>query len=108
MKNELTYHQTLNLMTRLGDLYRCCVRRLDVAEASGRDMRSPSIRDDYEMKVLMERTLADCSRETRLITTRDFLEVSSRDWYRVYFSRSQYYRLRRKAVDEFLRCLDNS
>lgn len=104
-ENPLTWQQKLNIMRRIGDLYRTSVRRLDIEQAAGRSIATEALRDDFELKMMMDRTLADCSRTTRLITTRDFLEIPQKGWYRLYFSRSQYYRLRHRAVDEFLHCL---
>ena len=105
-ENTLTWQQKLNLMYRIGDVYRSSRRRLDIEAAAGRSIRTEALRDDLEMKMLMERTLADCCPNTRLITTKDFLEIPRKGWYRMYFSQSQYYRLKHKAVDEFLHCLD--
>lgn len=102
----LTWQQKLNIMNHLGDAYRSSLRRIDLAEDSRFHYVSEGISGDYAMKVLMERTLADCSANTRLITQNDFLEVKDRRWYTGYFSQSRYYRLRKKAVDEFLHCLE--
>lgn len=103
---EMTWHQKVNLMNHIGDAYRGSKRRIDLAEKHGARFSSKAIEDDYALRSCVERALKDCSRQTQLITTRDFLEVNDRHWYRLYFSQSSYYRLRRKAVDEYLHNLD--
>ena len=105
-ETELTYQQKINLMNHIGDAYRGSLRRIDLAESAVSSYPAERIQDDYAMKTLMERCLRDCSRDTQLITRRDFLEISEKHWYLLYFSQSKYYRLRKKAVDEFLHCLD--
>lgn len=107
MRNtEMTWHQKINLMNHIGDAYRGSLRRIDLAEKHGARYSSDTIADDYALRAYVERALKDCSSQTQLIATRDFLEVSERSWYRLYFSQSSYYRLRRKAVDEYLHNLD--
>jgi hypothetical protein len=108
MKDEpLTYKQKLNIMQKLGDLYRTALRRIDMSELSG-GMTPASIRDDINMKNLMERTLKDCSADTKLIAGKDFLEISDKKWYATYYSQSAYYRKKKKAVEEFLELLDST
>ncbi len=36
----------------------------------------------------------------------DFLNQSPRNWYCNYYAKSSYYRLKKEAVEEFVRCLD--
>ena len=103
---EMTWHQKVNLMNHIGDAYRGSLRRIDLAEKHGAAYSSGAIADDYALRTYVERALKDCSSQTRLITTRDFLEVNDPHWYRLYFSQSSYYRARRKAVDEYLHNLD--
>ncbi|MBE6110624.1 MAG: hypothetical protein E7194_09430 [Erysipelotrichaceae bacterium] len=103
---ELTYHQKVNLMNQIGDAYRGCLRRIDLAESSGISCVNEKIKDDYAFRNYVERALRDCSKDTQLIAVHDFLEVHERSWYHAYFSQSSYYRRRKKAVDEYLHCLE--
>lgn len=103
---ELTYQQKINLMNQIGDAYRGCVRRIDLAENSGITCVSERISDDYAFRNYLERALQDCTKDTQLITVNDFLEIHERTWYLRYFSQSSYYRHRKKAVDEYLHCLE--
>ena len=64
------------------------------------------ISDDARLVYYVERCLLECARETQLIIRNEFMNESRRDWYIPYFSRTTYYRLRPKAVQEFLEALN--
>ena len=103
----LTYQEKVNILRSIGRLYRRSCRRIDLSEMIGENSPGNAAqKEDYDLKALIERTLLDCSKTTRLIADNEFLHICERNWYRVYFSQSVYYRLRRKAVDEFLECLE--
>ncbi len=61
---------------------------------------------DQQFLNLIERTLKCCSETTNWIIRFDFLEKQANDWYLNYFAKSSYYRLKRRAIYEFLNCLD--
>ena len=106
-EKSLTYSQQICIMKYLGDLYRASVRRIErAAESRSTAVHSQMYNDDCQLKSYMERTLRDCSPNTQLITSHEFFENSPSDWYRVYYSQTTYYRLKKKAVGEFLHCLD--
>ena len=94
------------IATYIGQIYRACRLRSDlrncdqsVAEPHG------TYAEDAKMVYLVERCLLECSKNTQLIIRKDFLEVPEKNWYVSYFSRSTYYRLKEKAVNEFVQCL---
>ncbi|MBQ1355384.1 MAG: hypothetical protein IIY72_02775, partial [Solobacterium sp.] len=61
--------------------------------------------NDGSLIMLIDRTLMDCSKETQCIIRNEFLEIPEDMWYLPFFSRSAYYRLRKKALVEFMNCL---
>ena len=49
--------------------------------------------------------LNNCSKVSRLILENEYILYKGKEWWYDYFSRSNYYRLKQKAMDEFLDCL---
>jgi len=50
--------------------------------------------------------LDSCCAEHRLILEKDFISNDSKNWWNEYYSKSTYYRLKHRAMDEFLHCLE--
>ena len=55
---------------------------------------------------MIEHVMENCSSDTVCIIKHDFLDQSPRNWYCNYYAKSSYYRLKKEAVEEFVRCLD--
>lgn len=58
-----------------------------------------------------EFTLSCLSEESRRIIEKDFLYKDKKDWWVLYYSRSTYYRLKTRAMEEILyyfNCLERS
>lgn len=51
--------------------------------------------------------LCSCSKVSRFILENEFILYKRKEWWYDYFSRSSYYRMKQKAMDEFLDCLHN-
>ena len=62
--------------------------------------------DDLHYVQEVEASLNNCSKDTQKIIRHGYLEVSEPKWYLEFYTRSVYYRLRKKAIEEFLNCLD--
>lgn len=45
------------------------------------------------------------SSESQLILVREYVERAPRNWWMLYYSRTTYYRLKRRAMTDFLRRL---
>lgn len=54
----------------------------------------------------VDRSLKNCSMDTQKIIRHGYLEIAEPKWYLEFYTRSAYYRLRKKAIEEFLNCLD--
>ena len=47
-----------------------------------------------------------CEDEHRKILENEFILHMNKDWWYDYYSRSTYYRMKQRAMDEFLHCLE--
>lgn len=55
---------------------------------------------------LMEITLSSLSDDSRRIIEQDYIVKREKEWWLDFYSKTTYYRLKRKAIDEFIRCLE--
>lgn len=98
--------EALCIVKKVGEIYRLSAQRVDYYVYANCVQENQVEYDDsrkYVKKV--EQVLENCKPTTRIIIRRDFLEINDTLWYRSYFGRSQYYRLRKEAIIEFVNCL---
>ncbi|MBR0213534.1 MAG: hypothetical protein IJL95_02280 [Solobacterium sp.] len=94
------------IVSYIGKVYRRSRKRRDVFEYQKCIRENQAVYDnDGSLIMLIDRTLMDCSKETQCIIRNEFLEIPEDMWYLPFFSRSAYYRLRKKALVEFMNCL---
>ena len=95
------------LASYIGKVYKGARKRKDIIEYAD-CVRENQIAYDRDQRMIriVDRVLEDCTPETRLIIRKEFLESSSAQWYLDYFSKTTYYRLRRKAVAEFYKAMN--
>ena len=53
----------------------------------------------------MQYAMDRLSKDERMILEKEFILYEDRDWWYEYYSRSTYYRMKQKAMDAFLDCL---
>ena len=100
----LTSYQLRNITQVICENYRYCKRKMESMENQNIvSLNMNEYADAKEYVRSVDRTLQDCSRDTQLIITKGFLMNNDPAWYLEYFSRNTFYRLRKKAVLEFLR-----
>jgi len=58
---------------------------------------------DFDM--MMKRAFERLNNEERTIINKLFLESDHSEWWREFYSRSTYYRLKHRSVDAFIHCL---
>lgn len=56
----------------------------------------------------IEFALALMTPDEMLIIERDFIDIAYKDWWRGYFSKATYYRIKNRAMDKFLNCLSRA
>lgn len=107
MKKDLTYEEQLTLIRCIGEVYQRSRKRMDIYEYENTVMENKKTYDsDAQLMYFVDRALKDCSANTKCIIRHEFLEKNKSEWYRNFFSKSAYYRNRKVAVEEFLRCLN--
>ncbi len=55
-----------------------------------------------EYVMLIDRIYANLSEETKFFIDNEYLNFYDRSWWYIYYSRASYYRMKHKALDEFL------
>ena len=101
------YAEKRKIIKYIGDIYLKAQKRVDVLHFNNCIEENWAVYDnDTQLIHLIDRTLLDCSNDTKNIIRHDYLEVSNSHWYESYYSRSSYYRLKKKAIEEFLNNLN--
>lgn len=59
----------------------------------------------FEFVETIDAVLASMNEEEALILRFDYFENRIPKWYMNYFTRSTYYRIKTRAIDEFVRCV---
>ncbi len=73
------------------------------------DFRKNSLMDeDYDNNLLLsvDYALKQLDKDERRIIDNDFIEKVDKNWWRSYYSKSTYYRLKVRAMEHFLDCLN--
>ena len=104
---NMDFEQKDKVLKYIGEAYQRSRKRLDM-RVRGRMVaeNSRSYESDRDLVGLIDRTLRDCSADTRCIIINDYLISSRPAWYKSYYPASTYYRLKHKALEEFIRCLN--
>lgn len=107
MGKKLSPSSKRKLVERIGSCYRRSRKRQDLMNNTGCIRENARLyHADADLIYLVDRTLKDCTKDTQNIIRHEFLEVSDPYWYEAYYSRSTFYRLKREAIDEFLKSQD--
>ena len=102
---RLPYDEKVKLLESLGRIY----RREKTRELIGDSHEVHERTATYVQKGIghmIEHVMENCTADTICIIKHDFLDQSPRNWYCNYYAKSSYYRLKKEAVEEFVRCLD--
>ena len=99
----IAYEQQVEMVEYIARAYRRALRRLDISRAMGEE--SEDLTTDKNYVYVIDRTIEDCSPDTRHVIMNEFLHKSNPLWYEGYFSKSRFYKVKREAVAEFLHCL---
>ena len=91
----------------IGKIYMRARRRIDIYEIARCVRENQKCYDnDQQFVRMIDRSLEDCTPDTRKIIRKEFLEMQNTLWYMDFYSKSTYYRLRRRAIDEIIQCLN--
>ncbi len=99
----LSYEEQVEMVEYIAKAYRRALRRMDISRIVGEG--NEDLDSDKKYVYVIDRTIEDCSPDTRHVIVNEFLHKSNPQWYRGYFSKSRFYKVKRDAVAEFLHCL---
>ena len=92
------------VISSIAKVYRQAKKYMDLSAYSGYIRERQTEYDESRSIIaLVNRSLQDCSRYTQLIIRKEYLENNKQEqWYLEYYSKTTYYRMRKKAMEEFL------
>lgn len=106
-KDELSTKQFQCIVDHISDVYISSKRDVDIYNMGNTMLIGEP---NYQLKKgfvdMVDRYLEDCTQDTRLIIRKDFLEKHDNLWYLEFFSKSTYYAKKKRAMKEFLDCLN--
>lgn len=105
-KEKRTYECECKLVQKIGEEYKTSRVKVN-SSCYGSTIHDNRRNYIYPREYMynVDEALLNCSLDTRHIIMHDYLMVSDKQWYLAFYSRTTYYRLKRIAVTEFLRCL---
>ncbi|NLC96416.1 MAG: hypothetical protein GX675_02470 [Erysipelotrichaceae bacterium] len=107
MTANLSYQELEKIVRHIGNTYRKSVLRRQIsANLLQVNEESSSYKSDNDFIITIECYLNECSRDTKCIIENEFLKKKEPLWYLDYFTKSTYYRLKKKAIIEFINCMD--
>ena len=108
MSSQFNSRQLCRITARIATPYRLSLRTMESLESQKAVARNRQDYDDAAEYVhTVDRALQDCSSDTRFIIRNGFLKNNEPDWYMSFYTRNTFYRLRKKAMTEFLTTLKN-
>lgn len=103
---DFTPEQYELISKTVADTYRGCMKRINYMEYMACIHENQKEYDDDRTLVkIVDFCMENCSKETQLIIRNEFLQEPEKGWFLNYFTRSSYYRIRKKAVQEFAKNL---
>ncbi len=98
-----TPEEMMIMSKAVGETYRCCKTRMKYYERMAIvSENQKEYQDDLALVTIVDLTLENCSRVSQLIIRKEFLEINDKNWYMEFFSRTTFYRNKKKAVKEFI------
>lgn len=106
MMERYTTRQKKNIAEVIGFHYRKSLRQIETIASDGGIISDQNAYEDAIRYVnTVDRALKDCSNETKFIIRNGILIIPEPGWYEEVYSKNTFYRLRKKAIEEFLNCL---
>ncbi len=105
-KKELNLKEKERVIRNMIKSYKRAQRYLEIKNFEGVGEESSNYVSNQILSHLVESALKECSKDTQLIIENEYMKKSFRNWYFEYYSRSTYYRIKHKALDEFIDCLN--
>lgn len=106
VSRELKFEDKKIVLEKLSECYLKSLRRIEIYEYQGIKEESTQYHADLIMIEMIEIMLNACSENTQIIIKNEYLNHKRHEWYLDYYSRSNYYRLKKQAISEFIDCLN--
>ena len=107
MTNKLTYKELEKIVRHIGKTYRKSVLRREInAGIMQVNEQSSTFKNDSDLIFTIDCYLNECSRDTKCIIENEFLKKNESLWYLDYYTKSTYYRLKKKSIFEFINCMN--
>lgn len=103
-----TFEEKNKLIVYLMRLYRKAKTNISYIEDCDLiQERIEEYRVERKTKLIIEDALDELDEQLRMVIINEYVLKKDKKWYLEYYGRSSYYRLKSKAIDEFLRCIHN-
>ncbi|HCY07198.1 MAG TPA: hypothetical protein DHS57_08155 [Erysipelotrichaceae bacterium] len=107
MIDKLTNKELEKIVKHIGETYRKSVLRREInAGIMQINENSKAYKNDSDFIFAIDCYLNECSRDTKCIIENEYLKKKESLWYLDYYTKSTYYRLKKKAIIEFINCMN--
>ncbi len=106
MKSNLTSQELEKIVLHVAKIYRKSNLRNTINKNYNVKENNLLYKQDKDFIHTIECLLGECSRDTRCIIENEFLKKTDSYWYLDFYTKSTFYRLKKKAVKEFIDCMD--
>lgn len=107
MNRNYSYKELQNITKYVTEHYKLCVRRMKSLEFQGAQNKCTKEYIDAANYVHeVDLILKDCSKTTQTFIREEFICSDGDEWRVRNYSNTTFYRLRKKAIEEFVGCLN--
>lgn len=103
MIKNLSCRELEKIVNHIGVLYKKSVLRNNSLTLNE---QGKTYKDDKQLICAINSCLNECSKDTKCIIENEYLKNMDNYWYLEYYTKSTFYRLKKKAVKEFIDCMD--
>ncbi len=105
--NKMSYQELEKIVKYIGNIYRKSIVRKEIKTGILQvNEESNTYKYNDDLVIAIDCYLNECSRDTKCIIEKEYLNKNDPYWYLEYYTKSTYYRLKKKAILEFINCMD--
>lgn len=106
VSKKLKFEEKRLILQKISECYLKSSRRIEIYEYQGIREESEQYQADCAVRQMIQIALNACSENTQIIIENEYLKSKQHEWYLNYYSRSNFYRLKKQAIHEFIDCLN--
>ena len=107
MDKNLTFKEQDQIVHYIIRLYKKVDKKLEVEKLVNKNELVTNINDnDLIFRKIVDDALYDLNEDHHRIILNDYIIKQKPIWIYEYYTKSTYYRLKHKAIEEFLQCLN--